>query len=1001
MSNKISLEINGKKCAVDAEKSILDACRDNDIFIPTLCEMEEIDLPYGGCRVCLVEVEGSEGKEITTSCDTPVEEGIKVKTETEEVIAERRAALELLLSEHTGDCVPPCTYECPASLDVQGYIAHIANGRPEAAVKLIKEKTPLAVSLGRACFAPCEDQCRRELAEEPMAIRQLKEYAAEKDLEDPWEPEIHGDTGKEVGIVGGGPAGLTAAYFLRLEGHSVTIYDQMSELGGMMRYGIPNYRLPNDLLAREIDWIMDRGVSAEMETKLGEDFTLEELRREKDSVLLATGAWESWIIPIPGHELEGVMGGTDFLVDHSSGKEMEIGDEVAVIGCGGCAMDTARVAKRLGADVTVVYRRTEEQAPAPEAEIEEAKEEGIEFKFLLSPEEITGEERVDGITCAKMELGEPDESGRAKPVKIEGETELISCDTVLMSIGESPEAELLETEGVELEDSTIKNYGKYRTNYEDVFAAGDTSIGPSSIAESTGQGREAAYAVNAYLNGEIDDYEPPEDFRTPFGYVHRDEKTTEDFADEEELPRVEMPRRDPEKRIKNFEPIEHGYSDEEAVAEAKRCLECGCLDRYECELREYSDRYDARQDYYEGERFEREIDDSHPRVERDPNKCILCGSCVRTSEEVHGEGELQFVNRGFSTKVAPPFEQPLGESESELIGDLADSCPTGALEEVLEGEKPGPFEPSKTIETRCLGCGLTCPATVEVNQGRPIRLVPAENGTYGGHLCDKGKFTSLAGWQDRINHIVFRNKNGWKKRGWDTVVRALEERKVDVVLGRATTMEEGKLLRKLARTTGGDITAISPREYRSTLGLEELRGAEALYVEDGVYKISPVFKAILKQALDGGATLTNDPDELPDPGGVGLFAPRSENPTERRIVASPEANGNGLTQLGLSESLGGGEVLLLWDQVACRELEADTYETIIWFGHMGEDLPNGVDGLVPIRSWLEKEGRIVNSLGETIELTPGLDSELRKNAELLRDLIDSLKSRTPATGRGM
>ncbi|MCF7876555.1 (2Fe-2S)-binding protein, partial [Candidatus Bipolaricaulota bacterium] len=177
MSNTLSIEINGEECAASPDKTILEACRDNDIFIPTLCEMEELDLPYGGCRTCLVEVETSDGKEITTSCDTCVEAGMKVNTETEEVFAERRAALELLLSEHTGDCVPPCTFECPASLDVQGYIAHIANGRPQAAVELIKEKTPLAVSLGRACFAPCENECRRELVEEPMAIRQLKEYA--------------------------------------------------------------------------------------------------------------------------------------------------------------------------------------------------------------------------------------------------------------------------------------------------------------------------------------------------------------------------------------------------------------------------------------------------------------------------------------------------------------------------------------------------------------------------------------------------------------------------------------------------------------------------------------------------------------------------------------------------------------------------------------------------------------------------------------------------------
>jgi len=329
-----------------------------------------------------------------------------------------------------------------------------------------------------------------------------------------------------------------------------------------------------------------------------------------------------------------------------------------------------------------------------------------------------------------VRLGEPDESGRPKPIKIEGETEEISCDTVLMSIGEAPDEELLEEEGVVVEDHTIKNHGKYRTNYDGVFAAGDASIGPSSIAESTGQGREAAFVINNYLSNQLSDYEPPEDFRLPFGYVHRDQKTEEDFTDEEKLNRVPMEKGDPETRIKNFSPIEHGYTEEEASEEAARCLECGCLDRFDCKLRRYADAYGASQDQYEGERMEREIDDSHPMVERDPNKCILCGSCVRTTEKIHGEGELQFIHRGFSTMVAPPFEEPLGQSSSDLIGDLADSCPTGALEEVVREKKPGPFKAEMEVKTRCLGCGLTCPAKVQLNQGRPIKLVPACSRTF-------------------------------------------------------------------------------------------------------------------------------------------------------------------------------------------------------------------------------------------------------------------------------
>ena len=280
MSEKSSIKINGEEYEVDPSQTILEACRENGIFIPTLCEVEEIKEPFGGCRVCLTEVQTDQGKSVTTSCDTPVQDGMEVRTNTEEVQKGRKMALELLLSEHVGDCVAPCSIECPASLDVQGYLAHIANGRPIEAVKLIKEKTPLAASLGRACFAPCEDECRRQLVEEPIAIRQMKQYAAEEDLKDPWSPEIPEETDKSIGIVGGGPAGLTAAYFLRLEGHSVKIYDAMPELGGMMRYGIPNYRLPNDILRQEINWILDLGIEKENNTKIGEDKSLEELRKD-------------------------------------------------------------------------------------------------------------------------------------------------------------------------------------------------------------------------------------------------------------------------------------------------------------------------------------------------------------------------------------------------------------------------------------------------------------------------------------------------------------------------------------------------------------------------------------------------------------------------------------------------------------------------------------------------------------------------------------------------
>ncbi len=981
MSEKSSIKINGEEYEVDPSQTILEACRENGIFIPTLCEVEEIKEPFGGCRVCLTEVKTDQGKSVTTSCDTPVQDGMEVRTNTEEVQKGRKMALELLLSEHVGDCVAPCSIECPASLDVQGYLAHIANGRPIEAVKLIKEKTPLAASLGRACFAPCEDECRRQLVEEPIAIRQMKQYAAEKDLKDPWTPEIPEETDKSIGIVGGGPAGLTAAYFLRLEGHSVKIYDAMPELGGMMRYGIPNYRLPNDILRQEINWILDLGIEKENNTKIGEDIPLEEIRSNHDAVLMATGAWESWIVPVDGKDLPEVDGGTDFLVDYHMGEDVELGEEVVVVGCGGCAMDTARVAKRLGSNVTIVYRRTEEQAPAPQDELEEAKEEGIEFKFLLNPEEILGEDHVEGVKCAKMELGEPDESGRPKPVKIEGEYEEIECDNVLFAIGESPETDLLEDQGIEIENHTIKDHGRFQTNYEDVFSAGDSFIGPSSIAESTGMGREAAYSINAYLEDNLDNYQVPEDYEMPYGYVHTDEKTEEDFTDEEEIERVQMPVRDPEERIKDFDKIELGFEDEMAISEGERCLECGCLDRFDCLLRDYAEKYDAEQEEYAGFTPEYEIDDTHPRVERDPNKCILCGSCVRTTEEIHGEGVLEFTYRGLESRVEPAYGDPLGEVDSDLIGDLADACPTGALEEKIDDKKPGPFEQKTSGETYCNGCGLNCPSKIMTVYGRPVSIKPAEDPVYSGHLCDKGKFETLPNLKERIGTVKLRKNGKLVESNMKQIKQIIEEKEADLIVSPDSTNEELEKLEELAKHLGTKVKSKTPDKV-SNATLEDLLNTQELYVDKESFVINPNLKMFVKSAKDNGAEEVTSIEDLEN--GIAVIPPHSDEKAEKMIVPQEGANGFEIYERGTSQVEITSEVVILYD-VNPKELDLED-ETIVLFS--SEPLiDDNVDAVVPIRSWIEKEGTVINTFGEEVNISPIIDPDLPTNTERISNLV--------------
>ena len=332
-------------------------------------------------------------------------------------------ALELLLSDHEGDCKAPCSLNCPAGTDCQGYVGLIANGQYREAVKLIKEKVPLPASIGRICPHPCEQACRRKMVEDPVAIAHLKSFAADLDLRSwaPYQPECAPDTHRKISIVGGGPAGLTAAYFLRTMGHSVAIYDAMPKMGGMLRYGIPQYRLPKEVLDQEIAAIANLGVTMINNAKIGDGITLDELREGSDAVLVAIGAWTSSSMSVPGESLNGVMGGIDFLRHVALNEPSGIGERVAVVGGGNTAMDACRTAVRMGAkEVYIIYRRTRDEMPADALEIAQAEEEGVAFKFLTNPVEILGAGgSVRGVRLQQMALGEPDASGRRRPVPVE------------------------------------------------------------------------------------------------------------------------------------------------------------------------------------------------------------------------------------------------------------------------------------------------------------------------------------------------------------------------------------------------------------------------------------------------------------------------------------------------------------------------------------------------------------------------------------------------------
>lgn len=670
---QIKITINGKEMIGNKGETILNIAAENGVEIPNLCYNSNLKI-YGACGLCLVEAEGS--PKLLRACSAVASDGMVISTETERVKKARKIALELIMSDHEGDCVAPCSLTCPAHTDVQAYIKAIAEGNDHEAVRIIKEKIPLPASIGRVCPHPCESRCRRRLVEEPLSIAFLKAFSADKDLssDKPFEAVAAEESGKKVAIIGGGPAGLTAAYFLRLEGHEVTVYDAMPEMGGMLRYGIPEYRLPKAVLAAEISLIQKHGVRLVNNTKIGEDISFDEIRNSFDAVLVTVGAWKGSSMRCKGEELKGVLSGIDFLREVNLGKLPEIGRNVAVVGGGNTAMDACRTAVRCGAEnVYVIYRRTRAEAPAEDIEIEEAIEEGVKFLFLTNPDEIIGENgAVKQMRLQIMELGEPDASGRRKPVPVEGEFKTLDVDTVISAIGQKLAPAGLEA--IELTAwGTIKaDEATCMTSLEGVFAAGDATNDGASIAiEAIAEANTAAKAISAYLLG------MPMDFHKPY-YSER-EVTAEMLSDREKKPRAVMSVKAPDQRRRNFDAVINGFTEEQARGEAKRCLECGCFDFKDCKLIRYANQAPISPERLFGAKHECYKEQRLVSIERDQGKCILCNLCVRTCKEEAKQGLLGLVGRGFKTVIKPEFENTDAVLVCKDCKKCAELCPTGAL----------------------------------------------------------------------------------------------------------------------------------------------------------------------------------------------------------------------------------------------------------------------------------------------------------------------------------
>lgn len=464
----------------------------------------------------------------------------------------------------------PCQNSCPAGIDVPRYIANVQQKAFDEAVEVIRATNPFPAVCGRVCDHPCEAKCRRGTFDEPVAIKSLKRFAADWEMKRGHRsrPSVCAPSGKRVAVVGAGPAGLSAAYYLAQGGHSVTVYEALPVAGGMLAVGIPDYRLPKDVLAFEVEEIRRAGVEIKLNTRVGRDISFDRLRSENDAVFVSVGAHNDQKLGIPGEDLEGVLSAVEFLRNVSLGKEVKIGRRVAVVGGGNAAIDAARTALRLGAgEVHMIYRRLRTDMPAEASEIEAAIDEGVIMHYLTAPVALSGANgRVAQMECMRMRLGDFDKSGRRRPVPVDASKTIVDVDTVIAAIGQSVDGSFADgcsdvtttRNGLVMADP-----GTCETSAVGVYAGGDCVTGPWTVVGAIGAGRQAAFAIDEALCGDLAATMEQPSARSLVG-----------SPIEEQCSRCVMPEIPVSERTRNFREVELGLTEDMAVLEARRCFQC-------------------------------------------------------------------------------------------------------------------------------------------------------------------------------------------------------------------------------------------------------------------------------------------------------------------------------------------------------------------------------------------------------------------------------------------
>jgi len=730
-----TIEVDGRQVTGLEGQTILEVCRDNGIEIPTLCY--EPKLPgFGACRMCVVEVEGEGQPPI--SCSRAAEPEMVVRTQTPRIRQIRRTNLELIFSDHNAYCLPPCQNKCPSRIDIPGFLKANAEGDFVESARIFKRTIPFPSVLGRVCPAPCEEHCRRDEVDEAIAIRDSHRYAGDqvikaqaKGVKAPVPFEVQASSGKRVAVIGSGPAGASTAYYLAIAGHEVTIYERDPEPGGMLRYGIPQYRLPKDeVLAPEYQGLTDLGVTFTCNAELGRDFTIDDLQNQGyDAVAVAIGCYDTNKLGVPGEDAKGVLDGLEYLKIATLGLPYpgHRGTRVVVIGGGFTAMDCTRTSVRQGAlEVTLVYRRDMKDMPAAN-EVHEAIEEGARAIFQAAPTRVVTDKRnrVTGVELQRMRMGAPDASGRRRPEPMPGTEFVIECDRVLRAIGQGPQLGWLErgAAGVAAtkQGRLAADGVTFATGRPGIFATGDVRIGAATVVEAVAEGRRAAYAVDAYLKGmDLEAIKTRQTLAEP----QPEFLSIVPYTGELKEPRLRLQAMAAEVRNKSYVEYEIPYTQQEAMAESKRCLQCTCEAIGFCDLRRQGIEYgttlatlepartglsyrSVTENRFTGHNHDYIRDDSHAFILREPSRCIDCGRCANVCKEVVGAACYDFMRTGFDTLVTTPLDMSLNTTPCVSCGRCAETCPTGALM-----PKPRVLESYDVDESRCILCGIcvdACP----------------------------------------------------------------------------------------------------------------------------------------------------------------------------------------------------------------------------------------------------------------------------------------------------